>query len=174
MFIPFFKEGNIVARYSLGAFNLSVTHEGLMIFWNILIKSYLIVLNMILLSASINFSDFLKALEDLKIPRIFVMISSFMYRYIFLLEDELMKMKQAKDSRSISSSRWLNIKVLANMLGILFIRAYERGENVYLSMCSRGFDGRARTLNSFQLKIADFIFLVFILTSLVGIRIMGI
>lgn len=173
IFIPFFKKGEIAGGYSFGRLQLTVTYDGLMIFWNVLIKAYLSVLSMILLMASTRFSQFLKALEKLRFPRLFTMILSFMYRYIFVIEDELMKMKQAKASRSVGRSNWLQTKTLANMLGVLFIRAYERGEKVYLAMCSRGFQGEIKTIHNLQVSRKDFCFLLLVVSVLVGIRLIG-
>ena len=173
IFIPFFKKGEIAGGYSFGTLRLTVTYDGLMIFWNVLIKAYLSVLSMTLLMASTDFADFLKALERLKFPRIFTMILSFMYRYIFVVQDELMKMKQAKEARSVGGSKWLHAQTLANMVGVLFIRAYERGEKVYLAMCSRGFNGNIRTIHNFRIKRSDLYFLLLILSVLVGIRFVG-
>lgn len=173
VFIPFFKQGKLAGAYSFGTLRLTITYDGLMIFWNVLAKSYLSILCMILLMTSIKFSDLLKAFEKLKFPMLFIMIISFMYRYIFVIVNELMKMKQAKEARSVGGLRWFHIKALANMIGVLFIRAYERAENVYLAMCSRGFDGHINTINNFQAKINDFCFLLAIICILTGIRIIG-
>lgn len=173
IFIPFIKEGKIAGGYSLGTLKLSVTYKGLLIFWNVLAKSYLSILCMILLMTSTRFSDFLKALEGLRCLKIITMILSFMYRYIFVTQDELMKMRQAKYSRSVGGSKWLHTKTLANMIGVLFIRSYERAESVYLAMCSRGFDGRIKTISDFRLTKKDFIFLLLIIISLVCIRLLG-
>ncbi|MBL7091928.1 MAG: cobalt ECF transporter T component CbiQ [Candidatus Omnitrophica bacterium] len=147
--------------------------SGPAIFRNVLVKSYLSVLSMILLVSSTPFCDFLKALEKLKLPRIFTMIISFMYRYIFVIEDELMKMRQAKEARSVGGSKWSHTKALANMLGVLFIRAYERGEKVYLAMCSRGFNGDIRTMHSFRVKRSDLCFLALIVGVLAAIKVIG-
>lgn len=125
-------------------FNLVASHGKTVLFFSILIKSYLSILILILLVATTRFPDLLKAFEKLGCPKIITMIMSFMYRYIFVIEDELMKMKQAKQSRSVGGSRFFHAKVLANMLGILFIRSYERAEAVYLAMCARGFDGNVK------------------------------
>jgi cobalt/nickel transport system permease protein len=163
----------VAGGYSFGTLKLTVTYDGLMILWNVTVKAILSVLCTILLITTTRFSDLLKALEKLKCPRLFTMVLSFMYRYIFVIEDELMKMRQAKESRSVGGSRWFHTKVLANMLGVLFIRAYERGENVYLAMCSRGFDGQIRTMNDFRLKMTDFCFLFILISILTGIRIFG-
>ncbi|MFH1594320.1 MAG: cobalt ECF transporter T component CbiQ [Candidatus Omnitrophota bacterium] len=173
VFIPFSKKGEIAGGYSFGTFKLTVTYDGLIIFWNILVKAFLCILSMIVLITSTKLSDFLKALEKLRFPSVFIMILSFMYRYIFVLQDELMKMRQAKEARFVGGSRWFHTKVLANIVGVLFIRTYERGENTYLAMCSRGFDGKIKTMNSFQVRMKDLCFLLIMVGILTGIRILG-
>ncbi len=112
-------------------------------------------------------SIILKALEGLKIPKIIVMIFSFMHRYFFILQDELMMMRRAKESRSVNGRRWQHIKALANMLGVLFIKSYERGEAVYLAMCSRGFDGSIRTIEHHRLTNRDVYFVLIIAILLI-------
>ena len=174
LFVPFIKKGEVVGVYSLKSFELTISYGGLMIFWNVLIKSSLSVLSMIVLMNSMPFSDFLKALERLRIPRIFTMILSFMYRYVFLLEDELMKMKQAKESRSVGGSKGVHIRALSHMLGVLFVRAYERGEQVYLAMCSRGFTGTVRTMSRFSLAGKDILFCIVMFVLLLSISIAGV
>jgi len=171
IFIPFLKEGEPVWELHIGGWRLIVTNEGLILFWNILIKAYLSALCIILLMASTRFVRLLKALEEMKLPKIIVMIFSFMYRYIFVLQDELEKMKRAKESRSVGGGRWFQIRVLSNMLGVLFIKSYEKGESVYLAMCSRGFDGTIRTFDHSKLTRTDAIFLSTAVILLVSIRI---
>lgn len=171
IFIPFVKEGEIAGAYSFGTFKLTVTYSGLVIFWNILAKAYLSILCMIVLITSTKFSSILKALEKLRFPALFIMVLSFMYRYIFVIADELMKMRQAKESRSCGGSKWFQTKTLANMIGILFVRSYERSEFVYMAMCSRGFNGSIGTINDFQLKNMDFYFISVIITALTVIKI---
>jgi len=173
IFIPFFKKGQVAGGYSFGTLKLTVTYDGLMILWNVSVKAILSILCTILLMTSTRFSDLLKALERLKFPNLFIMILSFMYRYIFVIVDELMKMRQAKAARSVGGSKWFHTKVLTNMIGVLFMRAYERGENVYLAMCSRGFNGQIKTMNNFQLKMSDLCFLFILISILTSIRIFG-
>ena len=103
-------------------------------------------------------------------PRVMVMILSFMHRYIFVLVDEMMRMKQARDSRNFGGKRLWHIRTIGNMAGTLFIRSYERGERVYAAMVARGFDGRNRTLNHLSFRQVDAYFgisfsLVLILSS---------
>jgi len=84
-----------------------------------------------------------------------VMILSFMYRYLFIVVDEAMRMKQARDSRNFGGGRRWQISTIGNMIGTLFIRSYERGERVYVAMAARGFDGHIRTLNHLSFGVAD-------------------
>jgi cobalt/nickel transport system permease protein len=64
-----------------------------------------------------------------------------MYRYLFLLEDQLLRTKRAFESRNINKNSFKIISALSNVLGTLFIRTYERAERVYMAMCARGYDG---------------------------------
>lgn len=112
--------------------------------WDLLLRGYISVLTVILLSSTTRFPDLLKALQGLGCPKLIIMIMAFMYRYIFVLIDELMRMKQAHDSRTLRYKRWSEIRTLANLIGVLFIRAYERAERVYIAMCSRGFTGEIK------------------------------
>ncbi|MDD5492409.1 MAG: energy-coupling factor transporter transmembrane component T [bacterium] len=124
----------------------------------LLAKAYLSILAMILLISSTSFSHFLKALQNLKIPVVLVMIFSFMYRYLFVITDELMNVRTAKDARTVGGTAWFHTKVLANIIGVVFISSYERSERIYKAMLSRGFDGTIRTLDDFSLKNRDYIF----------------
>jgi cobalt/nickel transport system permease protein len=70
-----------------------------------------------------------------------------MYRYIFVLWDELDKMRVARRARSFGQTGlWFRWKTSAQLIGMLMIRAMSRAERVHGAMCARGWDGRVRTL----------------------------
>ncbi|MBA7603783.1 Energy-coupling factor transporter transmembrane protein EcfT [subsurface metagenome] len=158
IFIPFFKGGEVAGSYNIWIWEVTVTYSGLQVFLNILAKAWLSILSLILLTATTRFSHLLKGLEQLRLPRVMVMILSFMYRYIFVLVDEVMRMRQARDSRNLGGGRLRQLRTVGNMIGTLFIRSYERGERVYAAMMARGFDGQTRTLEkpSFSQRDAFF------------------
>jgi len=172
-FIPFMQGKTAVRAFDLGPVTLTVTREGLILFWNVLIKASLSLLCAVLMTATTRFPELLKALENLRCPRVLIMILSFMYRYIFVVLDEFMMMRRAKDSRSVGGGRWFHVKALAGMIGVLFIRSFERAESVYLAMCSRGFTGRIRTLREFRFAMRDAAFLMMVLASLAAARFLG-
>ncbi len=126
----------------------------------IMVKAVLAVLCMILLVSTTHFVDLLKGFEKLRCPVLIIMVFSFMYRYVYLFIDELMKINQAREARSVGARPWLKIRTLANMVGHLLIRSYERGEGVYLAMCSRGYEGKSRSAHELSQKKIDVIFAV--------------
>jgi len=158
IFIPFFKHGEAVGSYNLWIWKVSVSYHGLQVLVTILIKSWLSILSLILLTSTTKITDLLRGLEQLRLPGVMVMVLSFMYRYIFILVDEVMRMKQARDSRNFGGGRLRQLKTIGNMAGTLFIRSYERGERVYDAMLSRGFDGQSRTLHHLSFGLSDLFF----------------
>lgn len=114
-------------------------HKGIFAGFFYFFKSLLCVAVLILFSATTPFDKFLKALEWLKVPVVFIQILSFMYRYLFVLEDELGRMRMALASRTFQPKNFLIFRGLTNFLGVFFVRAYERSERIYWAMLSRGF-----------------------------------
>jgi cobalt/nickel transport system permease protein len=55
-------------------------------------------------------------------------------------------MRIARESRGFQARDIRQLPVLARSAGALFIRCYERGERVHLSMLSRGYTGRMPAL----------------------------
>ncbi len=163
LFLPFLKEGEVAGSWSIGLLSLTITYDGLWIFWNVLIKSYLAILSVILLTSTTKFRDLLKGLEKLCIPKILIMLLSFMYRYIFVLIDEVQRMEQARRARYFGKNYVRQIKTFSSMIALLFIRTYERAETIYQSMRARGFDGEILTLSSSHVRRADvFYFIIFV------------
>jgi len=158
IFIPFFKEGEVAGSYNIWLWQISVTYSGLFILANVVVKSWLCILVLILLSSTTKLADLLKGLKQLGMPQVMILILSFMYRYIFVLVDEVMRMQQARDSRNFGGSRLHQVRTVGNMAGTLFIRSYERGERIYAAMLSRGFDGQVRTLHKLSFRQADVYF----------------
>ena len=139
--IPFLKKDAVGGGYSLGIGGLSISKSGLWILWNVLAKSFLGMFSIILLYSTTPFPQLIKGMERLRFPRIFTVLISFMYRYSFILIDEMYRTKRARDSRSFGG-KWLwQLKVIGLMIGTLFLRSFHRGERVYLAMLSRGYYG---------------------------------
>ena len=133
---------------------LTITSSGAVRFAAILLKSWLAVQVALILSMTTPFTDLLWALNCLHVPGTLVAIISFMYRYLFTLQDEAARLTRARAARSgaLSGQRsgggivW-RAQVAGGMVGNLFLRSYERSERVYAAMLARGYSGAMRALD---------------------------
>jgi len=125
--------------FALGIAVLSLfQHNGFAIFLSILIKSTLCLFTIILFSNTTPFSEILVIFRRIGIPALLITILALTYRYLFVLIDEAVRLRRARDSRMfvIRRSRiWLS---LTSLMGQLFIRSTERSERIYTAMISRG------------------------------------
>lgn len=63
IFIPFLKPGEVAGSYNIWIWEVSITYSGLLVMWNVVIKAWLSVLSLIMLSSTTKFSELLKGLE---------------------------------------------------------------------------------------------------------------
>jgi len=150
-----FKAGEAVASVHVWHWQVSITHEGLLVFRTVLTKASLSIMGLILLSSTTKFPALLRGLQQLRTPRVMIVTLSFAYRYIFVLVDEAMRMRRARDSRNFGGKRVWQMKTVGNMVGTLFLRSYERGERVYTAMVSRGYDGQIREASPLSFSYRD-------------------
>jgi cobalt/nickel transport system permease protein len=154
--------GQPVLTVELGPLRLTATDAGLVRFASIVLRSWLSVHMAILMVTTTPFPDVIHALRHLHVPQILVAIVSFMYRYLFVLADETMRLLRARQSRSAAlpdhkpggSLAW-RARVAGNMAGQLFLRSYERSDRVYNAMLARGYRGELMTMNPHQLQARD-------------------
>jgi cobalt/nickel transport system permease protein len=96
----------------------------------------------------IPFDQLLSTLGRSGVPAILLAILAFMYRFLFVLWDELDTMRSARRARSFDrGGMFFRGRTGIQVIGMLLIRSMERSERVYGAMCARGWDGRLRTLN---------------------------
>ena len=85
--------------------------------------------------------EIIKGLGRLKFPKIFVSILSFALRYISVYISEFQRIRLSMRSRGFKNKGLSDSISLAYAGSAMLIRGFERGEKVYSSMISRGFDG---------------------------------
>ncbi len=89
--------GNPLAEWHIGSLALVPTDYGLIKFGSILVRSWLSVQAAILLVAVTRFPDMIHAFEHLHVPAVLTTIISFLYRYLFVLTDEVMRLLRARE-----------------------------------------------------------------------------
>jgi cobalt/nickel transport system permease protein len=146
-------KGLALVSLPLGPWTLSITQEGIVRFASVAAKSWLSVQMAIVLAASTPFPELLLAMRAIRIPRLLVAIIGLMWRYLFVLVDEAMRLMRAREARSghpaapgarIGGSVAWRARVTGGMAGSLFLRSFERGDRIYAAMASRGYDGEVR------------------------------
>jgi cobalt/nickel transport system permease protein len=114
---------------------------------SIVARNSLAFLAVMTLAGVTPFPRLLGAMRSLGAPAVLVATLHFMYRYLHVLSGELDRMAKARRSRTFRRSGRLDWGLLIGLIGVLFVRALERGERVHAAMLARGWDGTIRTLD---------------------------
>ena len=97
-------------------------------------------------------------------PKIFLGLLMFMYRFIFLLREEMHRMSQARKARGFRGGKHLfdreGFRTISYTIGALLVRSSERGNRIYDGMLTRGYDGNIRTLNPMKFSTLALMFVV--------------
>ncbi len=118
----------------------------------------------ILLILTTPWPTLLKALSVLRVPDGFILILGMTYRYIYLLLRLTEDMFLSRKSRIVGRMNSAEARqVLAASAGTLLNKSLYLSGEVYLAMQARGYRGQARTLDTFRLRTADWLWGVAIL-----------
>jgi cobalt/nickel transport system permease protein len=140
--------------------SLAVPWRGYPALGILFIRAVLCLFLLILLTNTTRFVELLRGLRKLGCPQILVMNLSFLYRYLFVLTEEAMRMKQARDCRRVGRAPFLDeMKVLSSMLGTLLIRSFERAERMHGAMLSRGYAGDFPVVSPRKFSWHDLVFI---------------
>ena len=172
--------GNPVTSFYFIFWDLTITDAGLLRFVSIVIRSWLSVQMAILLVATTRFPDIVHALEHLRVPSILTTIIAFLYRYLFVLVDEVFRLLRAREARSAAvagirsggSVAW-RAGVAGSMAGQLFLRSYERSDRVYNAMLARGYTGHLQTVNPHELHRVDYVTTALALIVILFLQLIG-
>jgi cobalt/nickel transport system permease protein len=147
--------GEPLTALPIGPWTLTVTDAGLARFASVALKSWLSIQIAIVLAATTPFPDLLAAMRSLRLPKLLVAVIGLMWRYLFVLVDEVLRLMRAREARSGylpvpglrhgGSLAWRG-RVAGGMAGNLFLRSFDRAERIYSAMAARGYDGEVRGL----------------------------
>ncbi len=136
IFLPFKRGNTPIFTYH----HITIFREGAIFFLATILKGWISLMSLTVLSSVFSFPQLIKGWKKLKIPKILIALLSFMYRYMYLLSNMAKNMEMARNMRDFGNKKGLQIKAYSNIIGLLFIRAYEKGEMIYSAMRLRGFD----------------------------------
>jgi cobalt/nickel transport system permease protein len=141
LLLPFVASG---PRVRIGGLPLAV--EGLWGALGLTSRTLLGATASLLLVATTEVPALLRGLERLRVPAVLTQIAATMLRYLEVIVGEVGRQRRAMLARGYDP-RWVwQVGPLTTGLGVLFVRAYERGERVHRAMLARGFTGRMPVL----------------------------
>lgn len=127
--------------FSIVGYNVVLKEEGLRNGLHIFSKVLGGISLVILLSFTMTISQLCRGLQWFRMPNTIIELLAFIYRYIFLLLDEVSTIRIAQKSRLGHASWRKTIKSSGMLGGMLLIRAFERAERTYEAMCVRCYEG---------------------------------
>lgn len=138
IFLPFTTGGEPLFAVGL----LAPSSEGLRLGLIMLIRGLGAAILALMIVGTAPFNVTINSLRRLGLPSQLTQIFLFAYRYIFLLNEELQTMDRSLDSKGfIRRSDMRTARILALAVGMLLIRSYERSEDIFNAMLSRGYQG---------------------------------
>lgn len=168
IWMPFLDKGQTLTLFA-GRVHLSVV--GLWILAGVVMKSFLGASASIWLISTTPFSSLLSGLRKLGVPVIIVDLLALIYRYLFVLIEEALRLRRAAAARGYRP-RWIGQALLiGRLIGLLLVRSYERAERIYGSMVLRGFTGQMPASGLLRFRVLDAIVLFVLLPTLVVVRI---
>lgn len=142
---PFITSGKELFILHIGNLKIAATQEGLDKAILLCLRLVSAVLAVTLLNATTGFREIINGFRKLHMPGILVGILEFTVRYFFVLGDELNRMKLARKARAYDLKQSVfhskALKIIAQLVAVLFVRSMERAERVYLAMLARGYGG---------------------------------
>lgn len=129
--------------FSFDLFSLTLTghRDGLLEGLMIAVRIAGAVSIMTVLGFSTPFTEFMAGVSWLRIPRTFVDVLMFAYRYIFVLFDDAMVIYSAQKNRLGYSNIRRGLSSFGTLTGSLILKAFENSQNTTVAMVQRGYDG---------------------------------
>ncbi len=167
--LQIFFNGNIpLFDYTFSGFHFTAYKEGLT--HGILISSRIIagVSLILFLSMTTPANTLFAASCWFKIPKVFIEIVMITYRYIFVLIEDAITIKDAQKIRLGYTNYGRSIRSLGELAGAVFIRGFDQCTRVFESMNIRGYTGTLKIDYENKIDISDIVsgFIFFLILSI--------
>ncbi|MCQ6962531.1 cobalt ECF transporter T component CbiQ [Methanolobus chelungpuianus] len=138
----FFGTGDTLFSFDIAGYTLAVKSGGLNMALLVLSRTIGGMSCLFFLSLTTPMVELFAVLKATRFPDSFVEIAMMMYRYIFVFLEVAMGIRYAQTVRLGYRDLRTSFRSLVMLGTNLFIRSWEQGEKLYLSMNSRCYDGK--------------------------------
>lgn len=142
---------------------------GVITMCTLMLKGILTVLASYILIATTSIGKICHALRLLHVPKILVTEILLIYRYISVLLEEVRKMTQAYELRA-PGRKGIAFREWGSFAGLLLLRSMDRANELYESMCLRGFRGEFYPPGVRKIQAKDVLYLLFWCIFLIILR----
>lgn len=160
---PYYTEYHALVTLPFG---ISIYAESVQFAFILFMKFIITVSFIILLSSTTKLQDLLKGGQRLGLPADFALALGMMIRYLFVFGYMYRKIVQALETKAFDPfdknlPYRYRMRQIGYTIGTMFIRSYEQGERVYISMLCRGYGRHSHLyIAKKALKPAEWTFLV--------------
>jgi cobalt/nickel transport system permease protein len=130
-------------------------------------KSFLSGTAALLLVGTTPLTGWTAALESWRVPRMLILVIQFVYRYLFVIAEQVQRMRWAALCRGPQQR---GFRLAAGLVGVLFARSWQRADGIYHAMLARGFRGRFVPAPPAPFRLSDALFLSTCLVGCLAIR----
>ncbi|MDA8215544.1 MAG: cobalt ECF transporter T component CbiQ [Nitrospiraceae bacterium] len=165
----FFSGKDVLFSISLPAshfslFTLTGYKDGLMDGLMIAIRILGAVSIVAVMGFSTPFTEFIAGLSWLRVPKGFIEVLMFAYRYIFVLFEDAMVIYNAQKNRLGYSNIRRGLGSFSALTGSLILKAFEHSHNITTAMIQRGYDGNMPMLKHKPFKLSEVVVSVLFIT----------
>lgn len=121
-----------------------------------------------LLGFSTSFTDLMAALAWLRVPRGFIEVALFAWRYLFVLMDDAQVVYAAQKNRLGYAGYRRGLRSFGTLAGTLVIKAFDNSQTVTTAMVQRGYDGNMPLYKHKPFQAGE------VLASFVVVSVMGV
>jgi cobalt ECF transporter T component CbiQ len=116
----------------------------------------------VVLTLTTPWPKLLASLRACFIPRMFILVLGMAYRYLFHLLGSVTDMYTARKARTVARDTDITSgrAFVAASAGALFGKAHALSEEVHMAMVARGYQGDARSADTFSVRFHDVAFVV--------------
>ncbi|MBO5031391.1 MAG: cobalt ECF transporter T component CbiQ [Lachnospiraceae bacterium] len=133
--------------------------SGMLSMCTLMLKGIFTVLSAYLLIATTTIEEICYALRLLRLPKLFVTQVLLIYRYISVLLSEADHMMNAYLLRA-PNQKGVHFKAWGSLAGQLLLRSMDRADELYQSMCLRGYRGEFYYGSGQKMSGTDFAYLI--------------
>ncbi|MCX7614341.1 MAG: energy-coupling factor transporter transmembrane protein EcfT [Clostridiales bacterium] len=122
-------------------------------------KVFATVMAVSILSSSARWDSIISELKRFYLPNILIFVLDITIKYIVMLGEFSLNMLYALKLRSVGKNR-SKYSSLSGVAGTMFLKSREMSEEMYCAMECRGFTGEYHVYKKFNIRLADFFYIL--------------